>query len=207
MESDNKTKNQSEEFYEKLDEWATVPPEEWNHMNIIAYFCYKYHKKHDIHFRLTKSKTGPISSKESKDFSKLFKELACDKYSELDQDEKRDERIRVNWAIFNYINWMFDYKFRSGVSSINSTAIFLNNGFLNEFDRMYKRHMQTKKVSNSFDDLMTWAKENTKEIFDRHQLMSADDLKMIKRYSDKYKLSDITDEKVLLAKASQMGLL
>lgn len=197
----------TEKFYENLEEWATVPVDDWNHVNILAYFCYKYESKHDIRFRLSKSKGGPVRSKESRDFSKLFKILAREDYNHLNSKEKKEERRRVSWMIFNYINWMFDYKFRRGSNSVNSTSIFLHNSFLNEFERLYVKKLKQMQSQDNLSVLIEWAKENYPEVLEIHQIDSAEDLKMVKKYYDAYDIPEDDPARLFIRKAYDLGLL
>lgn len=197
----------TKKFYENLNEWAAVPPEDWNHVNILAYFCRKYQSKHKLRFRLAKSKGGPIKSKESRDFSKLFKLLASEEYSSMNKEDKRNERIRVNWMIYNYINWMFDYKFRRGNNSINSTSIFLNNSFLNEFERAYAKKLRQAQGKSDIETLISWAEKNSPEVLDLHQIESPADLKMVKNYYSSFNLNSDSNEYKFILKAKELGLI
>ena len=170
-----------QEFYNNIEEWIKYDLERWNHITMLAYFCWKYEKKHQVKFRLVKSKKGVESSKESADFAKLFKTFAPENYTDLDKDMKSVVRTRTNLKIKNYINWVFDYKYRNTDKSINGTRLFLVHSLINEFERMYVKHLDKQKNQFSFEMFSSWCKDNANDIFNILELKSKDDLKYLKR--------------------------
>ena len=130
-----------DEFYEKIPEWISQEKARWNHITLMAYFCHKYEKVNGVKFRLVRWKEDPGKGKESRDFSKLFDTFARLDYKELSKEEKEAEKLKVITRIYNYINWMFDYKFRSGDKSVTGTQLFLMPSMINEFDRMYSKFL------------------------------------------------------------------
>ena len=128
------TKN---EFYKVAEDWISHPKENWNHLTLMAYFYHKYKKRSGVNFYPASWSGNPALTKESRDFAKLFKIWAPEDYALLDSDKKRGARSIVNQKAYNYINWMFDYKFRYGNKAVTGTGIFLNNNMLNEFEVMY----------------------------------------------------------------------
>ncbi len=196
-----------EEFYKKIPEWISKPKETWNHITLMAYFCHKYEKTHGVRFRLVRWKGDPGKGKESRDFSKLFKTFAPDAYQDMPKDKKKEVKKELNVKIFNYINWMFDYKFRRGDRSVTGTQIFLIPSMINEFERLYASFLRKKTTSEGVGLLIGWAKENVPSIFDNHQLDDIDDLKMIKKYRDFYNLEETSSESILISKAIEKGVL
>ena len=194
------------DFLDNLEDWALVSPKDWGHLNILAYFCYKYNKVNGVRFRLVRSKNGPVCSKESRDFSRLFKLFAPENYKNLSSPKKKVIRSEISPKIYNYINWMFDYKFRRGKNSVNGTSLFLSPSMINEFERMYSSYLSNKTKVEGVESLLTWVKDNIPELLESHQLTKLDDLKMIKAYSDNYGLDSDSSEVKLLNKASSMGL-
>ena len=82
-----------------------------------------------------------LRCKESRDFARLFKVLAPEGYEDLPANDKKEVKKEVILKIYNYINWMFDYKFRRGDKSVTGTQIFLLPSMINEFERMYSDYM------------------------------------------------------------------
>ena len=114
-----------QEFYENIPNWISKDKDSWNHITLMAYFCHKYKEKHGVNFRLVRWKGDPGKGKESRDFAKLFKVLAPEDYNNLTGGDKQDIRSGVILKIYNYINWMFDYKSRRGDKSVTGTGLFL----------------------------------------------------------------------------------
>lgn len=170
-----------EEFYLKIPEWIKADKKDWNIITLTAYFCHKYEQKNDVRYRLAKSKSGPTSSKETRDFSKLFNLFAPENYSDLKPEEKSHIRESVNKKIVNYINWMFDYKFRSGDRSVNGTQIFLLPSILNEFERMYSSYLKKNKTKSSFSDFLAKVQESFPSFLEKNELSTIDDLIMINK--------------------------
>jgi hypothetical protein len=196
-----------EEFYNNAEKWLQADKSKWTHVTLLAHFCKKYEEINGIKFRLVRSRKGPTMGKEAADFAKLFRTLAPENYKMLDKEAKKVIRYKTNIKVFNYINWMFDYKFRRGQQSVNGTRLFLIPSLIVEFERMYSDYLSKKSIENNFEKLLSWCKAEAKEIFDTHQLTREDDIKMIKRYAEMYQLDDLSVEKRVLAKACEVGLL
>lgn len=196
-----------EEFYNNIERWINTDISEWTHITLLAYFCYKYELKNKVRFRLVRSRKGVTLGKEAADFAKLFRTLAPENYADLSKERKFSIRKEVNLKIKNYINWMFDYKFRSGAASVNGTRIFLAPNIIVDFERMYARYLSKEQTTNKFEILLSWCQKEAKDIFDRHQLEREDDLRLIKRYADQYTLQEDSLERRVLAKAIEVGLL
>jgi hypothetical protein len=196
-----------QEFYEKIPEWISKDKDSWNHITLMAYFCHKYREKHGVNFRLVRWKGDPGKGKESRDFAKLFKALAPEDYSDLTEGSRQDIKKDVILKIYNYINWMFDYKFRRGDKSVTGTGLFLMPSVINEFERMYGDYVSHKKNRRSIEALVSWAKYNLPEIFSKHQVEERSDLRMIETYIKTYSLSKDSPESLLLAKAKELEVL
>lgn len=195
-----------QEFYEKVPEWIAQEKERWNHITLLAYFCHKYEQKHGIKFRLVRSRKGPTMGKEAADFAKLFRLFSPDNYSDLSSKEKAVIRLKVSKKIYNFINWMFDYKFRGDIDSVNGTRVFHVPAIINHFERMYNLHLKKEENKVTIDGLVSWCKENVPDLLEEHQLNRPEDLKMIQRYYESYSLTADSPEGVLLGKAKEMGL-
>ena len=92
-----------EELYQKIQEWIQLDKKSWNIVTFFAYYLKKYEDKNGVRFRITKSKNGPLSSKEMRDFSKLFKKFAPEDYEELYGEEKAQAKELANIKIYNYM--------------------------------------------------------------------------------------------------------
>jgi hypothetical protein len=195
------------EFYEKIPEWISKEKDGWNHITLMAYFCHKYEAKHGVRFRLVRWKGDPGKGKESRDFAKLFKTLAPEEYSTLPPSDKKIVKKAVIIKIYNYINWMFDYKFRRGDRSVTGTNIFLIPSMINEFERMYSSYIEKNKESLKFGELICWANSQLPEIFNLHQIDGLSDIKMIDVYYKAYNLTNDSVEALFLNKAKEMELL
>lgn len=195
-----------EEFYAKIPEWIAKPKSTWNHITLMAYFCHKYEQKNGVKFRLVRWKSDPGKGKESRDFAKLFKTLAPEDYASLDKERKKEVKEEVTHKIYNYINWMFDYKFRRGDRSVTGTKLFLMPAMINEFERMYSSFLLKKKNENSMESLLTWAKEKVPSVFDYHEIEDVRDIKMLQEYIKSYSLEEDSPESILLKKAKEMNL-
>lgn len=200
------------DFYNNLQGWIEEDIEDWNRVTLVAYFCYKYQYKNknnpdQVQFRLTKSKRGSVSSKELADLSKLFNTFAPENYSELPWEHKRKVTGMINLKIRNYINWVFDWKFRSGNKTVNSTRIFLSPALIVEFERMYAKYLEKQNNLSKIDQLIAWCQKEVPDLFKKHQLNKVDDLLLIKRYADQYKLEQNSLERRVLNQAMLIGLI
>ena len=196
-----------EEFYAKIPEWIAKPKSTWNHITLMAYFCHKYEQKNGVKFRLVRWKSDPGKGKESRDFAKLFKTLAPENYCSLEKERKKEVKEEVTHKIYNYINWMFDYKFRRGDRSVTGTKLFLMPAMINEFERMYSSFLAKKKSENSMESLLAWAKKDLPSIFEHHEIEDVRDVKMLQEYVKSYSLDEDSPESMLLNKAKEMNIL
>ncbi|MAG28034.1 hypothetical protein CMI47_21110 [Candidatus Pacearchaeota archaeon] len=196
-----------EEFYQKVPEWISQDKDRWNHITLMAYFCHKYQEKHGVRFRLVRWNTDPGKGKESRDFARLLKVLAPEGYEDLPSNDKKEIKKEVILKIYNYINWMFDYKFRRGDKSVTGTQIFLLPSMINEFERMYSDYVIKNGQNLKINTLLKWAKNNLPKIFDLHQVEALEDIKMIEKYFEAYSLTDSSIEYSFLKKAKELRLL
>lgn len=196
-----------EEFYQNIEEWIHHDISRWNHITLLAYFCHKYQQANGIRFRLVRGKKGPTNGKEAKDFARLFSMLAPENYTELSPDEKRAVRIETNRKIINYINWVFDYKFRGRNQSVNGTQLFLAYNLINEFERMYNYQLQKMEQRDKLEQLLVWCRQENMEILNRHQLERIEDLQMIQKYAESYHLGESSPEVRAVTKAKELGLI
>ena len=143
-----------EEFYQKIPDWISKPKSTWNHITLMAYFCHKYQSVNGVRFRLVRWNRDPGKGKESRDFSRLFKTLAPEDYPSLSKEEKAIKKEEVVVKIYNYINWMFDYKFRRGEKSVTGTQLFLMPAMINEFERMYSDFLRKKQSDKGIIELL-----------------------------------------------------
>lgn len=196
-----------EEFYGKIPEWIAQDRAKWNHITLMAYFCHKYELKNGTKFRLVRWKMDPGKGKESRDFSKLIEIFLPEGYEELSTEEKKSYKTNVIQKIYNYINWMFDYKFRSGDKSVTGTQLFLMPSMINEFERMYSSFIQKSLSKDNFGVFIDAIKRDFSDIFDKHQIDEVSDLKILEKYVENYKLPLDSIEAIVVAKAKKMEII
>lgn len=195
-----------QEFHNKIEEWISQDISRWNHITLLAYFCWKYEKANGIPFRLVRAKKGPTMGKEARDFSRLFERLAPEDYKSLGKEEKKAVKIETNVKIKNFINWVFDYKFRGKASSVNGTGFFLLYNLINEFERMY--NLQLKKISNKqkLEELFKWCRENNSAVLGKFEIESVDDIKIVCKYAEQYSLGEDSHEVKFIVQAKKLEL-
>jgi len=168
-----------EELYQKIPGWIAAEKKDWNIATFLAYFCKKYEDKNGVRFRITKSKQGFFSSKEMRDFSRLFKKFLPDNFDELNSFERSAEKEKANIKLYNYINWMFDYKFRMPGSSPDGTQIFFSPTYINNFERMYSEAIKKASKKSSFDLFLKKVNKCFPSFLENNECSSESDLKMI----------------------------
>jgi len=196
-----------EEFYQKIPEWIEHDKTRWNHITLMAYFCYKYELKNKTRFRLVRWKSDPGKGKESKDFSKLIDLFLPENYENLDLQSKKTTKYNVVQKIYNYINWMFDYKFRSGDKSVTGTQLFLMPSMINEFERMYTSFLQKNLSKDKMQLFLDLIRKEYPEIFERHQIDEISDLKILEKYIENYKLPQSSLEAKVILQAKTMEII
>lgn len=195
-----------EEFYENIEKWIKADVSQWTHITLLAFFCHKYEKKNGVRFKLVRGKKGVTMSKEAADFAKLFRTVAPENYFDLAFEEKQKVRHETNLKVFNYINWMFDYKFRRGDKSITGTKLFLVPSMMVEFERMYSKHLIKQQSENKIDKLLNWINEKNQEILQNYKINKVEDLKTIAKYVEIYKLEESSVERRVLEQAKKLGI-
>lgn len=197
-----------EEFYNVLSEWTTQPLEKWNHVTMVAFFYSKFKEKNGIDFMPVRWSGNPASSKECRDIAKLFRMFVPENYDDLNPFDKIEYRQAAYQKIYHYIDWMFNYKHRMGDSGkAITTQFFLAPYTLNEFLIMYNKAKNKQKTKSKIDLLITWCKTETPEIFEKHQLETASDLKFIEKYIQSYKLDQNSLESRVINKSKELGLI
>jgi hypothetical protein len=196
-----------EEFYSKIDEWISKPKEAWNHLTMVAYFYKKYHLANDTHFIPARWSGNPASSKECKDIKKVFDNFVSDNYIDLDKPEKIEERVRVYVKIYNYINWLFDFKYRHTDRSVITTQFMLQPYNLNAFNIAYKTAMSKQQSKDKISVFKDWCKSENPNILERFQIESKDDLILISRYIKTYELGNDSAEHKAVSYAKEIGLI
>lgn len=195
-----------DELYSKIPTWIEKDKSEWNHLTLLAYFCFKYEQKHNVRFIFASWKGDLAKTKECKDLSKVYKRFLHESYNLMKGEEKKEERTRVIYKVYNYINWMFDYKFRSGEKSVTGTKIFQTPSMINEFERLYSSYLEKKKNKNNLEEFRSFVSLKYPEIFACHQFNDANDIKIFKRYVQGYSLNENSDHYKVILKAESMGL-
>jgi len=196
-----------DEFYQMIPDWISKDRSRWNHITLMAYFCHKYEQKNNVKFRLVRWKDDPGKGKESRDFAKLFSTFSPEGYDSLHSVDKAEVRQQVIGKIYNYINWMFDYKFRSGDKSVTGTNLFLMPTMINEFERMYATFLSKNKSKDSFESLISWAKQEHPDVFDRHQLEDETDLRILYKYIQMYNIVKSSPEAAIVDRAIKIGVI
>ncbi len=196
-----------EEFYQKIPDWISHEKSRWNHITLMAYFCHKYEQKNKVRFRLVKWNADPGKGKESRDFAKLVKLFLPENFDDLSPNEKVESKVFVVQKIYNYINWMFDYKFRSGDKSVTGTNLFLMPSMINEFERMYSSFVQKNLKKDKMESFLDLLKVNYSQIFDSHQIEEIGDLKMLEKYILNYNLPASSIESIVVSKAKEMEVI
>lgn len=197
-----------EEFFNNIDTWIQANVSDWNHVTLLAFFCFKYKERNGVAFRFLKNRKGPTLGKEASDFARLFRQFAPANYQDLHPDDKNEARAEVNLKIKNYISWIFDYKYRyEDKGKAVTTQFFLAPYTINEFELMYNKALRKQKNKARIEDLVAWCEKEIPEVFSLHQLEKPDDLKLIKSYADMYKLKEDSNERKLLNQAVKIGLI
>ena len=195
-----------QEFLQKIDDWVSKDKDKWNHITLMAYFYKKYFQKNGVHFIPASWNGEPAKTKESRDFSKLFKKFAPEDYDKLSGEAKGEAKLFVVMKVYHYISWPFDWKCRAGDRSVNGTQFFLVPSLINEFERAYTKHLSKNASKSKFDILIDWCKKENPEILDSHQLEKPEHIKMIIRYAEMYKLEQTSPELKTITKAKELGL-
>jgi hypothetical protein len=194
-----------EEFYQKIPTWIGADRSSWNHITLFAYFCHKYQQKTGVRFKMVRSKAGPTSTKETRDFAKIVRGFCSDNWDDLDEEPKMEQKVFALNKTYNYINWMFDYKYRTS-PAVSGTQVFLVPSVMNEFERMYSAHLKAKKSESSIESFLIWIGKAHPEALDRYQLESQEDLALFVKYVENHRSPNEECRKIL-EKIKEMNLL
>lgn len=194
-----------EEFYQRIPAWIGADRSSWNHITLFAYFCSKYERKTGVRFKMVRSKAGPTSTKETRDFAKLIKVFCPDNIDQLSDEKKAELKLAAINKIYNYINWMFDYKFRHA-PAVSGSQVFLVPSILNEFERMYAAHLSSKKSESKISDFIIWIKSKHPESLNKFELETKEDISLFVKYAENRKNPDIVTTSIL-EKIKEMNLL
>lgn len=190
-----------EEFYQKIPEWIGAEKEKWNHVTLFAYFCFKYEQKTGVRFKMVRSKAGPTSTKETRDFAKLLTGY----YPDSGCADRKDCRLAAMMKCYNYINWMFDFKMRNA-PAVSGSKIFHAPALMNEFERMYSSHLKKKKSESGIDALISWIKMEAPSALDRFELNTKDEIAIFAKYVENHRAPD-QECRMILSKIKEMDLI
>jgi len=179
-----------EEFYEKSKEWISADKDTWNHVTLMAYFVQKYKRSYGINYKMTRWKNNPAKSKESLDMSKLMKEF------KVFNDGWESSNKNTVLKCYNYINWIFDRKFRYD-NKVNSTGLLLNHTLINEFEKIFSKKMKEHKSMSKVADLNSWVKKNTPDILNDYEFNDENDIEIFSNYYKSNKFDPSSDESKL----------
>ena len=193
-----------DEFLNKANVWVEKDKKTWTHITLLAYFCLRYREKHGVNFRFARWNGAPAKTKESRDFSKLIKEFLPDDYVSLNKDNKSDAKISAMSKAYNYINWMFDYKFRMKNEGVTGTGIFLNHNILNQFERMWFLHQKKNKDQSNLDEFKLWIKDNHPDFSDNYDFQDHKDLEIVIEFIKSNSFKEGTSECAVLKKFNQL---
>jgi len=154
---------------------------------------------------MVRSKAGPTSTKETRDFAKIIKIFCPDNYDNLNRDEQESEKLLAISKTYNYINWMFDYKYRTA-PAVSGTQVFLVPSILNEFERMYAAKISKQVRKTSLDALTEWIKNNYPLVLNNHQLETDNDVVLFSKYVENSKKKN-PDYLIIIEKARELNII
>ena len=195
-----------EEFLNKCEDWINKDRSTWTHITLLSYFCFRYKQKTGVNFRFARWKGAPAKTKESRDFSKVIKEFLPENFESFSKEEKKALRKKAMSKTYNYINWIFDYKFRMADKSVTGTGIFLNHNILNHFEVMWHRHQQKKSSERGFENLLSWIKENHPDFLQSYDFEDKKDLQMVLSFIESNNFSEGSTEHSVLVKSKSFKL-
>jgi hypothetical protein len=103
---------------------------------------------------------------------------------------------------------MFDYKYRQGDKAVAiTTQFFLSPFCINQFQIMYNNAKNNDNVNNKIKVVQDWAQKEIPAVLEYHQVNKTGDLLLLSKYADSYKLSEDSDERRLLVKAKELGII
>ena len=167
------------DFKEISKEWILKPKDTWNHITILAYFYNKYYNSYGAYFKFANWKGQPAKTKECRDLSKLLKKFYSEDFSYFTKKEQKLDKINAIKKCYNYINWIFDYKFKQRQYYVTGTLIFLKPSLINEFERMYKAFLFKKQKVSNIKTIKSWLLKDHPEFLDNYSFEDEKDLKII----------------------------
>ena len=183
-----------EEFYEKCFDWVQKDRSTWNHLTLVAYFVVKYQKKYGIRYKMARWADNPAKTKASRDMSKLVKS-----FQESDPD--KDNKFIIS-KCYNYINWIFDFKFRQG-NTVNSTGLLLTHTLMNEFEKTFAKKMKEYEQKKNSQSIDSWIKDNCPDIYGDYQLNDKNDIEIFIRFCENSELTPDMSEYKLYKKLKE----
>lgn len=105
-----------ETFFVKLGKFATTPIEQWKHLDVLGYFCYRYQDHFKRSFSFT-FKTVPSKTPELYHIKCVYSLLVAIEPS----------------VVKDYIDWIFDNEIIPNKRSIRSIGFLQNQTFANQF--------------------------------------------------------------------------
>ena len=167
------------EFREVSKEWILKPKSTWNHITILAYFYNKYYNCYGAYFKFANWKGFPAKTKECRDLSKLLKKFYSEDFSYFTKEQQKADKEKAIRKCYNYINWIFDYKFKQRQYYVTGTLIFLKPSLINEFERMYKAFLLKSKKQSNFNNIKKWIQDNYPDFLNNFSFEDEKDLKII----------------------------
>lgn len=197
--------NQSE-FLDKAAVWIEADKSSWTHITLLAYFCYRYKERNGVSFRFARWGGHPAKTKESRDFSRLIKAFLPEDFDNLTKENQKDAKKKSISKSYNYINWIFDYKFRTNDKSVTGTGIFLNHNIMNHFERMWFNHQNKKKKESKLNSFVSWIKSNHPSFLDNYDFEDEKDLGIVLSFIEGNGFDESTSEFLVYKKAKELGL-
>lgn len=197
--------NQSE-FLEKAAIWIEADKSSWTHITLLAYFCHRYRERNGVRFRFARWGGHPAKTKESRDFSRLIKAFLPEDFDNLTKENQKLAKKKSISKSYNYINWIFDYKFRTNDKSVTGTGIFLNHNIMNHFERMWFNHQNKKKKESKLNSFVSWIKNNHPSFLDNYDFEDEKDLGIVLSFIEGNGFGEETSEFLVYKKAKSLGL-
>lgn len=197
--------NQSE-FLDKARIWIEADRDTWTHITLLAYFCHRYKEKNGVKFRFARWGGHPAKTKESRDFSRLVKAFLPEDFDNLNKDLKKKAKRNSIAKSYNYINWIFDYKFRTNDSSVTGTGIFLNHNIMNHFERMWFQHQNKKKKEDKMEKFVSWIKDNHPSFLNNYDFEDEKDLGIVLSFIESNSFGENSSELLVYKKAKSLNL-
>lgn len=198
-----------DDFYSKIEKYASDPPERWNHVSLLSYFLCKYKSINGIDFIFSPSKNGPLKSKELKDALKIYSAFDRGRYKRiLDIEQRSAYKEQLVNIIKTYIDWAFEIKMRGKPVNITGLGLLAVSNFMNEFLQWHKAKKLELPKRNALlpASFINWVNLNMPEIFEKQQLKVLDNLNALYNYVEAYDKAKISIEALILDKAKKDGI-